>query len=48
MRKTRKVISTWKKLHKGVKMEEVVYITAHFDGSKTSRTTHEPVKTPKR
>jgi hypothetical protein len=44
MKTTRKVISTWKKLHKGQQMEMVVYITTNDDGSKSSRTAHEQVK----
>ncbi len=47
MNTTRKVISAWKKLHKGQKMEEVVYITTLDDGTKISRTAHEKVKTKK-
>ena len=40
----RKVVSPWKKKHKHTKMEQVVYITKHADGTKSSVTKHEPVK----
>ena len=44
MSTTKKVISKWNKLHKGQRMEQVVYITTYNDGTKTSRTAHEQVK----
>jgi hypothetical protein len=44
MNTTRKAISKWNKLHKGQKMEQVVYITTLDNGNKTSRTAHEQVK----
>ena len=44
MKAERKVISKWKKKSKHVVMEQVVYITSHADGTKSSVTKHEPAR----